>query len=225
MKKSIHTTIKKYSKKDIFLISLRLFYVISGILIILTGFLDPNTFYHTDMGIRLIILVTLFTYQSNLIAIVSMGNSLKNSIKHEKRTNNIFRLFALSYLTLTFIIYNLFLTGSITNPYSFASLFLHVILPILLILDFIIDTPKIAVSFKKSIYIIVYPIIYFIWVLIVGYFSKWYPYHFINPNMNSKIGLFFNVILLLILTLLIGNIYNLIPKLKNKLKTRHNLHY
>ncbi|MDR0913349.1 MAG: Pr6Pr family membrane protein [Methanobrevibacter sp.] len=212
----LKTLNKRENKK--FLIIFRIIYLIIGIIAILTSFIFPEAYHPTNFYERFIVLINFFTIQSNIIAIFVMGLSLIYLIKNKSPIYlDKLRLGAVSYLTITMIVFNLFLASISSNSYHFPSIAEHLILPLMLIIDWLIDPQRKPIRILNSIYYGIYPIFYFIWTQIVGYYYNWYPYFFINPIITSKLNLIINIIILLIFFITIVNIFNLRYKKENKI--------
>lgn len=92
------------------------------------------------------------------------------------------------------IIYNKLLQKEITDIVHYytltSSIITHYLMPTIVVLDFLLFT---SVKFKKSLYLIlVFPITYFATSMIIGAYTKVYPYPFLNAEF---MGGYFNVFL------------------------------
>jgi hypothetical protein len=62
---------------------------------------------------------------------------------------------------------------------------LHYIIPAVALVDFLIDRPKRALSFKKALMWLLFPVLYVTYALTRGAMTGWYPYPFLNPATNG----------------------------------------
>lgn len=136
-----------------------------------------------------------FTIQSNIwIAIIDLIGLILIIINKNNRLNTIFKLMFTVSITLTGLVYNLALAPLLSNPYNVQNTLLHVVTPILGIVDwFLIDDSRLLKKYD-FIYSIIPPIYYLIFASI-GYVAKWdfgngsrFPYFFLN--WGSKVGAF-----------------------------------
>lgn len=115
------------------------------------------------------------------------------------------------YITIVGIIYNAVLRGQfvLTGMDVLLNEILHVVVPALYIIYWVLFVPKIKLQWKDALPWLWYPFIYLIVVLIRGAFSAYYPYPFINVTaigygkalLNSS---FVTVAFLLVSLLFIG---------------------
>lgn len=78
---------------------------------------------------------------------------------------------------------------------------LHYIMPIAMLVDFLIDRPKRKLAFKQSLYWLLFPIAYVAYSLTRGALVGWYPYPFLNPDINGYGAIAFTASCLLVLGL------------------------
>jgi hypothetical protein len=214
---SVINRIKDSSKKNQFLICWRLLYVILGIAMIVNAFINPEYYYPTDAFRHFIVYISFFTNQSNLIAFGVMIIGLFYSLrKKESIFFDRIRLGAVTYLTLTMVVFQLIIAPLIPNPHTLGSLFYHLFFPLMLIIDWLISPSIKPLSTLKSLVYVIYPLIYLFWTQIIGSIYNWYPYFFIDPTKISLLFMATNIIILLIFILILSNIYNYIPKLYSK---------
>lgn len=80
---------------------------------------------------------------------------------------------------------------------------LHYIMPIAMLVDFLIDRPKRKLAFKQSLYWLLFPIAYVSYSLTRGALVGWYPYPFLNPDINGYGAIAFTASCLLVLGLVL----------------------
>lgn len=78
---------------------------------------------------------------------------------------------------------------------------LHYIMPIAMLVDFLVDRPKRMLSFTRSLYWLLFPIVYLAYSLTRGALTGWYPYPFLNPDTAGYGAIAFTVSCLLVLGL------------------------
>lgn len=145
-----------------------------------------------------------FTNQSNLIvflATIFMMFGWDKSIWFKK-----IALIALLDIILTGLVYNILLKDLVvdfTETQLFIMLVTHTIVPLLytvLYLVFVLDKP----SYKDLYILMIHPGLYFISALVIGLFTHYYPYPFLNPNQGILMLLVVNLGILLPLLVLGG---------------------
>lgn len=158
-------------------------YSIKFVLLMLTfGFSMYGTFYsYVEFGLGNI---HYFTNQSNLLVfIVSFlmvfGWDKSNWFKR-------IALIALLDIILTGLVYNILLRDLVVG-FSETKLFImlvtHTVVPILytlLYLVYVLDKPV----FKDIYVMLAHPFLYFLSAQIIGAFTQYYPYPFLNPNQG-----------------------------------------
>lgn len=158
-------------------------YSIKFVLLMLTfGFSMYGTFYsYVEFGLGNI---HYFTNQSNLLVfIVSFlmvfGWDKSNWFKR-------IALIALLDIILTGLVYNILLRDLVVG-FSETKLFImlvtHTVVPILytlLYLVYVLDKPV----FKDIYVMLAHPFLYFLFAQIIGAFTQYYPYPFLNPNQG-----------------------------------------
>ena len=106
------------------------------------------------------------------------------------------------------LIYNTVLRG-IWEPKGWqlvADNLLHVIVPVLYVLYWIVFIPKGILNWKSGIQLAYFPMLYLIYSLIRGHFVGWYPYPFIDVTKIGYFGVFINSGFVLITFMLFGAI-------------------
>jgi len=88
---------------------------------------------------------------------------------------------------------------------------LHTIIPLYFLIYWFLYAKPLDFKFKSLWYWMLYPLIYFILIIIRGHFSKFYPYPFVNVTEIGYVGvaqnfivIFGSVILLIAILVLIG---------------------
>lgn len=135
-----------------------------------------------------------FTNQSNTYAAILLLISAYVLWKGIKSPNlALFRGAASLYMIITGVVFMVLLSDqdpSKLTAVPIDNLILHYIMPVVLLLDWLLDPPKKRIAFKKALLWLVYPIIYVICSLIRGENNGFYPYPFLNPD-NGGYGTVF----------------------------------
>ena len=96
------------------------------------------------------------------------------------------------YIVVVGIIYNIILRN-LWKPQGWdrvADELLHLVIPVLFLLYWLIFMPKSELKWKNTFPWLIYPLVYFVWVLIFGALSGFYPYPFINvKELGYKMAL------------------------------------
>lgn len=90
------------------------------------------------------------------------------------------------YLLVAALIYTFFLANTtIPNRVVWVDIVIHKILPAAGLLGWIIFPPRKKVKYRTVLGWVVFPVAYFIYLLIRGAFTNWYPYYFFDPRQNG----------------------------------------
>jgi hypothetical protein len=134
------------------------------------GVLNPVNFY------------SYFTIQSNLIglAVFMAGAPLRR--RDYPASWDLWRGAAVLYLTVTFVVYGLLLSGTdVDTAIPWVNAIVHQVFPIAIIVDWLIDPPRNRVAFRQSLVWLVYPLVWTGYTLLRGAVVGWYPYPFLDP--------------------------------------------
>lgn len=156
-----------------------------------------------DVGHLLVNFFSFFTIESNVLAVISLliGALVIATGRRETPGLTVFRLLAVTYMTVTFIVYNLLLRGiplpqGQTVPWS--NEILHVVGPLLVIADWLLAPGRNRLEWKRVWAVVIFPIVWAAYTLIRGPIVGWYPYPFLNPENsdNGYLSVAFYVILI-----------------------------
>lgn len=128
---------------------------------------------------------SFFTIQSNIIAVIVLliGASGASFVIRPTFAWNLARGGAAIYMTLTFIVYGLLLTGEdlqVAEPW--VNNVVHRIVPIVMIIDFLIRPLYHKITFRQSLVWAIFPIAWLVYTIIRGIAIGWYPYPFLDPD-------------------------------------------
>lgn len=131
-----------------------------------------------------------FTVEANLFAacvLLFLGLRTTKASNHSKKIQLI-RGAATLYMIMTGVIFAILLAnieGATLTAVPWDNVVLHYIMPIVLLIDWLIDPPKVKLSLRDAWLWLIAPIVYIIYSLIRGEITNWYPYPFLNPSVNS----------------------------------------
>ena len=123
-----------------------------------------------------------------------------------------------TYITITGLVYNLVLIPveiAYVGYIPFVSVVTHMIVPVMMVTDFIITPPVKKPQWKKLPLWLTYPIVYAAITLLNGAINDFYPYPFIDPGqVNTTAQLVFNYIALFLIHLGLAGLYFFIARKK-----------
>lgn len=173
----------------------------------------------TDVGGFLVNFFSFFTIESNVLSVVTLligAVLLLVSSGPEARWFTILRLAATTYMTVTFVVYNLLLRG-VELPQGttleWSNEILHVVGPLYVILDWLFAPGRGRLDWRHIWVVVVFPIVWAGYTLIRGPLvteeltgANWYPYPFLNPetSANGYLSVSFYVILIAAVMLGVG---------------------
>lgn len=134
------------------------------------GTFDPTRFF------------AYFTIQSNLIGVAAFAWLLIDRGRPRSRRLELLRGAAAVYLTVTFFVVIILLSGEdVQLNLVWVDVALHKVFPIIVVADWLIDAPDVAISWRDALVWLVYPIVWAIVTVIRGALDGWYPYPFLDP--------------------------------------------
>ena len=122
------------------------------------------------------------------------------------------------YIAVVGLVYNLILRAT-WKPEGLQRVvdeLLHSVMPLLYVLFWFIYVSRHALEWKRVPYWLIYPFIYFVYVLIRGALSGFYPYPFINVKEHGYVLVLLNSVNVLGAFLLLSVLFVLIGKLRRK---------
>uniref|UniRef100_UPI003C2D7682 Pr6Pr family membrane protein n=1 Tax=Escherichia coli TaxID=562 RepID=UPI003C2D7682 len=91
------------------------------------------------------------------------------------------------YLVITGIVYNLLLRD-LENPTTdlpWANFIVHVIMPIVILLDFLLDRTVHRLGLRNALWWVGFPLVWTAYTLIRGQIADWYPYPFLDAGAKG----------------------------------------
>lgn len=171
----------------------------------------------TDRSSLFVNFFSFFTIDSNVLAVVvsAIGAVCLIRAKGDPLWFARLRLCAVTYMTVTLVVYNLLLR-SIQLPQgttlAWSNEILHLAAPLVLIADWFFAPGRRRLEWKELGTVVVFPIVWVAYTLIRGPIAlnvlagkpTWYPYHFLDPSLSSWGYLSVAVYVLLIAALIIA---------------------
>lgn len=132
---------------------------------------------------------SFFTVESNIIAVVALFISALYAWRGNlPRWVHYLRGAATIYMTVTGITYSLLLRNvEVDTAVPWVNLVLHYIIPIVMIVDWLIDLPPFRIRVGQAMIWLLYPILYLAYSLIRGPIVDWYPYPFLDPRPEGYV--------------------------------------
>ncbi|HYI24468.1 MAG TPA: Pr6Pr family membrane protein [Thermomicrobiales bacterium] len=134
-----------------------------------------------------------FTYQSNLLVaiVLLVGGLFLVADIQPRHWWDLVRGAMVTFTATTFIVYRFLGEDTRDSPdgvsyyESWANDVLHVWIPLVVLLDWIIDPPDTRITWKQALMWPLYPLAFCAWSLIRGPTVDWYPYNFLDPDESG----------------------------------------
>ena len=175
----------------------------------------------------------LSNYLCAIFMVLELRDTAKKNIDSYVTTYPVVKFVALLAILLTFIIYNFVLAKRIDIKDSFvvASVTLHMILPLMFTFDYILFYEHGKVKWYYPILSTIFPLLYAAFIFVHAAIRNFdssiyypgrndpfiYPYFFLNLDKYGVIGVTINILIILIVFVVFGNVIVLIDKLICKL--------
>jgi len=132
---------------------------------------------------------SFFTVESNIIAVVALAIAGFYAWRGMlPRWVQYLRGAATIYMTVTGITYSLLLRNvEVDTAVPWVNLVLHYVIPIVMIVDWLIDLPPFRIRVGSAMVWLVYPVLYLAYSLIRGPIVDWYPYPFLDPRPEGYV--------------------------------------
>ncbi len=145
-----------------------------------------------------------FTIQSNLIAVAVLLWTAWRPVKGPgPLSRDLIRGAPVLYLSITGIVFFLLLSNLPLVTVPFANTVLHKLMPVVVVADWLIIPPGNALTFRKALSWVIYPLAWLAYTMIRGALVGWYPYPFLNPEVAGGYG----AVLLYILLIFLGAVF------------------
>ena len=134
---------------------------------------------------------SFFTIQSNIMAATMLV--LTALIRRDERS----RLFdavrgaVTFYITITFVVFALFLSGlqeELDTHIAFVNFVVHYLIPVVLLVDWFLDPTRHRLGMGVALAWLAYPLAWFTYTLARGSWADWYPYPFVDVDRHGYGG-------------------------------------
>jgi len=147
-----------------------------------------------------------FTIQTNILVLITLLLSALFLAAGKERKLDRLRGAVTVYILIVGIGFSLLLSsmeGLVLTAAPWDNIVLHYIIPLAVLLDFIIDRPKLTKSFKYKLLWLLFPILYAVYALTRGLITGWYPYPFLNPEVSGYVHVGLTILGLTVLGLIL----------------------
>jgi hypothetical protein len=144
---------------------------------------------------------SFFTVLSNIIGTASMLISAGFSMVGKRSPKlDYLRGAATFYMIVTGIVYALLLSGAnVQTALSWVNDVIHRLFPVVMILDWLLDRPARAISAKRAVAWLIFPVAYLSYTLVRGAFVHWYPYPFLDVSTLGYSAVVINSVVIAIM--------------------------
>lgn len=138
---------------------------------------------------------SFFTIESNLFAAaVLLYGAARPANERASSTYDLVRGAAVLYMTTTGVVYGVLLAGyaaELGTAVRWADNVVHRLMPVILVVDWLIDPPRTRLTMRRALVWLVYPLAYLAYSLVRGPIVDWYPYPFLDPDKaGGYVGVF-----------------------------------
>ncbi|WP_026556117.1 Pr6Pr family membrane protein [Arthrobacter sp. 35W] len=172
--------------KRIVLIAARLFF---GVLALVA--IGSQLVIHIGNGYSVVNFFSYFTNLSNLFAAVVLIIAAVHLItgKEGTRTGDIIRGSSVVCMALVGIVFSALLRDvDLGSLQPWVNTTLHYIMPIVVVADWLVQSPQRPLAYAKLWVWLVPPVLYLVYSLVRGAATDWYAYPFLNPNTSGGYG-------------------------------------
>lgn len=143
---------------------------------------------------------SFFTIQTNILAAAMLA--LAAVVGRPERTVffDAARGAVTLYIAITGVVFALLLSGlqeSVNTPFSWVDFVVHKLIPIVLVVDWLVDPARHRLPRWVVAAWLVYPAAWFVYTLVRGASTDWYPYPFVDVSSHGYGRVFANAAVLL----------------------------
>lgn len=156
-----------------------------------------------------------FTILSNVLTVVVFA--VGGLTDPQSRSWQLFRGATTLYMVITGIIYAVLLAGIDVNLNDdWINNSLHRILPLVILLDWLVNPPRMRISDKQAVGWLWFPFVYGVYSLIRGAVVDWYPYPFLSPMKQGYLQMSIGLVVLLLAFVLMALAVNAAGRLARR---------
>lgn len=125
---------------------------------------------------------SFFTIDSNLLAIAVLLIGAARWRSPRTATFDLVRGQAVLCMTVTFLVFAVLLSNTdVDTAIPWVNAVVHELLPIVLLVDWLIDPPVEPLTIRRGLRWLAFPIAWLVYTLVRGPLAGWYPYPFLDP--------------------------------------------
>ncbi|MEO6958245.1 MAG: Pr6Pr family membrane protein [Antricoccus sp.] len=157
---------------------------------------------------RVLRFFSYFTVQSNILVILSCL-TLVLAPQRDGRIWRVLRLDAIVGITVTIIVYHFALAPllDLKGLASLTDITFHYVTPVLAIAGWLLFGPRPRIDRATLLWSLAWPALYFVYSLIRGAITNWYPYPFVDVTTIGYPRAFVNLLIVCVLLLGVGVLY------------------
>jgi hypothetical protein len=143
---------------------------------------------------------SFFTIQSNILAALVLV--LASLVRRQERSLlfDAVRGAATFYIAITGVVFSLLLSGlqeELDTHNGFVNLVVHYMIPLVAVLDWVVDPPRHRIGPRLSLTWLAYPLVWFVYTLVRGSQTDWYPYPFVDVGRHGYGGVLVRAVVFL----------------------------
>jgi hypothetical protein len=126
------------------------------------------------------------------------------------------------YLTVTFVVVILFLSGEdVQLSLQWVDFALHKFFPVVVVVDWLIDPPTTRLAWRTALLWLAYPLAWVTLTLVRGAADGWYPYPFLDPANGGYGSVAVYFVTILVFFLVIGAVLIALGNLRGRAPDDH----
>jgi hypothetical protein len=158
-----------------------------------------------------------FTVQSNLIGVAVFALLVARGGRPRSPVLEALRGAAALYLTVTFVVVILFLSGEdVQLSLQWVDFALHKFFPVVVVVDWLIDPPTTRLAWRTALLWLAYPLVWVTLTLVRGAADGWYPYPFLDPANGGYGSVAVYFVTILVFFLVIGAVLIALGNLRGR---------
>ncbi|MGI9054006.1 MAG: Pr6Pr family membrane protein [Ilumatobacteraceae bacterium] len=129
-----------------------------------------------------------FTVLSNIGAVIALGALALRPPLFRDESFTVFRGAVTLYMAITGIVYNVLLAptaADVSVNLKWVNLVVHVIGPLVVIVDWFLARSPIKPTVAQAATWLIFPAVWLVYTMIRGPMADWYPYPFLDPDLES----------------------------------------
>ena len=163
----------------------------------------------TSTANRVLRVFSFFTIQSNILSGVTAAQLTRNP-QRDGRLWRAVRLAALLGITVTGIVYGTVL-AKIHEPHGWqetsTNTVFHYMVPIMMVVGWLLFGPRRRIEGRTIGLATLWPMAWFIYIVIYGRITKWYPYPFVDVTTHGYLRVVVNGILVVAVLLVVTTLF------------------